>query len=763
MSRRSDVAASREVPARCRQPIILIDLFHSPGCLEMTFSRILILACMLLVAAVSDAAPLRFDLSAATGRKDAETPGWREWEIGSVARAMQAADGVEIEVRGVGGKLEGFLHKPGLADGATLASDGVVCEGEAVELTLKHLSPGRHSLATFHSVVEEGAAELIVSVGGERIRVTPTPGAVGSHALASAYLVFEAEASKPVVVRIEPATPGSGRLVLNALELDAANPTRRTTLPSPADFDWHVAGETGEVSLGWQPVPTAKSYRVFFASADNEHDARHQVAEAAVGGSAELATVTEPAAVARVAARNSLTFYAWRVDAIEPDGTLAPGETWCFRVRHRAFPSAEGYGRFARGGRGGRVIKVTNLNDRGPGSLRDAVEAVGPRTVVFDVGGRIVLESRLSIRSGELTVAGQTAPGKGICLSNYNFGGMGAEDVIVRYLRVRPGDTSGMTLDGMGLASCDHAIVDHCSISWTQDESFSSRGARNITLQRTLISEALNIAGHKKYEAGKSHGFAASIGGDIGSFHHNLLAHCAGRNWSLAGGTDQANRHRGRLDIRNNVVYNWEHRTTDGGASQVQFVNNYYKPGPATRVFHVLKPEREWTHVFGPQDYYVVGNVMEGHYGAEDRYAGVVEPKEEPLESFIYDEPFFPADVETESAEQAFESVLDDVGCNFPELDQHDQRVLHETRSGTTTYVGSKSGKPGLPDSQRDVGGWEDYPHVERPADWDPDHDGMPTQWELARGLDPSDPSDGPLDPDGDGYTNLEDYLNELH
>ena len=147
---------------------------------------------------------------------------------------------------------------------------------------------------------------------------------------------------------------------------------------------------------------------------------------------------------------------------------------------------------------------------------------------------------------------------------------LGAHDVIIRYIRVRPGDTAGVTLDGMGMASTDHSIIDHCSISWTQDEAFSSRGAKNITLQRTLISEALNVAGHKKYEKGKQHGFAASIGGDVGSFHHNLLAHCAGRNWSLAGGLDKAGRHTGRLDIRNNVVYNWGHRTTDGGVDAAQ-------------------------------------------------------------------------------------------------------------------------------------------------------------------------------------------------
>src|SRR5690606_11767552 len=149
--------------------------------------------------------------------------------------------------------------------------------------------------------------------------------------------------------------------------------------------------------------------------------------------------------------------------------------------------------------------KVTNLNDTGPGSLRAAVEATGPRTVVFDVSGRIVLESRLIIRDPYLTIAGQTAPGKGICIANYDMGLLGNHDCIIRFVRVRPGDSAGLTLDGMGLARCEHSIIDHCSISWTQDEAFSSRRARNITLQRSLISEALNVAGHAKYEAGKEH------------------------------------------------------------------------------------------------------------------------------------------------------------------------------------------------------------------------------------------------------------------
>ncbi len=433
-----------------------------------------------------------------------------------------------------------------------------------------------------------------------------------------------------------------------------------------------------------------------------------------------------------------------------------------------AFPTAEGYGRLASGGRGGRVFHVTNLNDSGPGSLRDAIEQSGPRTVVFEVAGLITLESRLTIRStnSNLTIAGQTAPGKGICLRKYNFGMLGATNVIVRYLRVRPGNLSGATLDGMGMASSDHCIIDHCSISWTLDEAFSSRGAKNITLQRTLISEALNEAGHKKYPPGTQHGYAASIGGDIGSFHHNLLAHCAGRNWSLAGGLSKpANTYAGRLDLRNNVVYNWKNRTTDGGAHEVNFVNNYYQPGPATKWFHALNAQ--YAGFPGTQRYYFEGNVMPGHFGLANQAAGRTATTERggrlPTDySPWVDRPFFEPFVETHSAVEAYTNVLANVGCNLPALDEHDQRVIAEVRAGTFKFKGSKTGLPGLPDSQDDVGGWEDYPEVRRPAGWDTDHDGMPDEWEKAHGLNPGDTADGNQDMTSDGYTNLEKYLNSL-
>ena len=429
----------------------------------------------------------------------------------------------------------------------------------------------------------------------------------------------------------------------------------------------------------------------------------------------------------------------------------------------KAFPTAEGYGRYAEGGRGGRVIEVTNLNDSGPGSFRDAIDQTGPRTIVFKVSGVIELQSKILITgtkgNGNVYVAGQTAPGKGVLFKNWTIGMTGGSNVIMRFFRTRIGLESGVTMDGMGMSSADNSIFDHLSIGWSIDEAFSSRGAKNITLQRCLISEPLNDADHEIQES--PHGYAASIGGDIGSFHHNLLAHAAGRNWSLAGGLIHGTvTYAGRLDIRNNVVYNWQNRTTDGGAHEVNFVNNYYKPGPASEIFTALNPTNDGFE--GTQRYYMVGNVMPGYFDESNQEDGA-NPNGLPFpyEPFV-DEEFFLSYVETQTAEEAYENVLANVGSNRP-LDDHDTRIIQETRDGTYTYSGSRTGLPGIIDNPNDVGGLEDYPELVRPDNWDSDHDGMPDAWETLHGLNPSDPEDrNGTDLSSVGYTNLEMYLNEL-
>ena len=437
----------------------------------------------------------------------------------------------------------------------------------------------------------------------------------------------------------------------------------------------------------------------------------------------------------------------------------------------KAFPTAEGYGRYSKGGRGGKVVEVTNLNDSGAGSLRAAIEMTGARTIVFNVSGVIALKSKLLITgtlgNSVVTVAGQTAPGKGIAIRNFAFGMTGGADVIIRFVRLKVGGTSMTAMDGMGMSSADNTIYDHCSISWTIDEAFSSRSGHNITLQRTLISECLNDSYHyddstPDHTGTQPHGFAASISGNIGSFHHNLLAHCAGRNWSLAGGLVHGTlNYDGAVDIRNNVVYNWQYRTTDGGAHQVNFVNNYYKPGPATTFFYALNAQNDG--FMGGQYYYFVGNVMPGHFDESSQDKG----REATGQARDYNPwvttPFFVQNVATQSAGDAYTNVLANVGANVPVLDDHDKRVIQETRDGTTKYKGSKTGLPGLPDTENDVGGYEAYPTMMRAADWDTDHDGIPDAWEKAHGLNAADASDGNrTNLSKVGYTNLEMYLNEL-
>jgi len=726
---------------------------------------LLLTAAPLLAAVPTGAVPLRVDINSA-GRADMRTVGWENWQPAE-GDMSQSFGELTVTLRSGGGSVSLVGNKAIVVHGVTLGADGAVATGgkpAVMEVQLDGLAPGPHTFVGYHHALGGGTGSYIVSAGGRKAEgIQPSRDPRHNDEVGTSFVEFEAQAGQAVVIRI--AAARGDHVLLNGFAIDVADPRKQALKPVPADYERHADGDDGTVKLAWTPSGSAVSQHVYLVSDRDAEAAGRKTAAATPDSEGFLGSVKSGSSSVPIVANNSLLHYAWRVDSVDAEGKVTPGDVWHFRVRHRAFPTAEGYGRFAVGGRGGRVMHVTNLYDSGPGSLREAVEATGSRTVVFDVSGLISLTSKLVFRGENefLTVAGQTAPGKGICIRNYTFGGLGGRDTILRFIRLRLGNLSGRTMDGIGLASSDHCIIDHCSISWTIDEAFSSRGAKNITFQRNLISEALNIAGHSHYGKGSAHGFAGSIGGNVGSFHHSLLAHNAGRNWSLAGATDQANRHAGRLDIRNMVVYNWAHRTTDGGAREVNFVNNYYKPGPASKTKTYLNPQFE-NPAFGPQQYYVEGNIMEGVAGPEGpigKFKGmnVRGQQEAPV---TVSEPFFEHHVKTHTAQEALANVLADVGCNVPMLDDHDKRVIEETRTGTTTYKGSKSGLPGLPDSQEDVGGWEDYPEIRRPAGWDSDGDGMPNQWETRKGFNPADAADGALDPDGDGYTNLEDYLNWL-
>jgi len=747
------------------------------------------LAAMMLVSLCNllSAAELKVDINnngrpLSEGNDPAYTP-WstnQNWFAGGDS-TTNTFDGVTVQftrVGSVGTALLPGYWKAGVqstaynvkltADGITVASGD---SGAQIEMRISGLSAGSHTLLIYHNVWDNytasSVAPLNLSVNGTLVisNLAMSVRVTNNMQTALSYLNLNAVAGQDIVVLIQSKNTATyNNVYINGFEIDTPNAKLQANTPVPPNADEHVNADAGSLTLTWGAATSgAASHDVYFGtSSSSVANATHASAE--FKGNQTSTSYS-------VSSLNSMLTYYWRVDEISSSGTTTKGSLWYFRPRHLAFPGAEGYGRFARGGRGGVVIEVTNTNDSGPGSLREALTGdYGPRTVVFAVSGLVTLNSELTIDGNNpyITVAGQTAPGKGVCVKNYVFGMSGARDVIFRDLRIRVGKDTGLTQNASGMAGVDHCIMDHCSISWGIDEEISSRGAKNMTLQRTLISEALNIAGHQNYPAGTEHGYAASIGGDIGSFHHNLLAHNEGRNWSLAGGLDASGYFAGRLDIFNNVVYNWGSRTTDGGAHEVNFVNNYYKPGAGSDFFYALNAQ--YDDFPGTQQYFFDGNVMPGHFQLSNETAGreategtgSVPTSYSPWVSAA----FFPSYATIQTATNAYKNVLSDVGCTQPVVDDHDVRVIRETIDGTYTYTGTGpyGGRPGMPNSTADVGGWEDYGNAVRPANFDTDHDGMPDWWEQIKGFNTNsasgDFSESNADPDGDGFTNLEDYLN---
>ncbi|MDR8391166.1 hypothetical protein NC796_08460 [Aliifodinibius sp. S!AR15-10] len=706
------------------------------------------------------------------GRPESEVNklGYQYWPINEASEHSRTFDGVKITFKHTGNAGTGLAsnwYKVGIQDPnyAQLVNDGVTVQegndGGKIKMTISGLPPGEHTLLTFHNNIHNPETNTFspidIYVDGELQvdNLEPSTRSLEDIKGTTAYLHVTAEKGQDntIVFAPDPASTASVKnVIVNGFELNTPNQKRQSRLPVPTNGNEHVQADEGAFTLNWSPAVDADSHDVYFGTDSS--------AVASAGRSSLMYKGNLQDTTFQVDNLYSMLTYYWRVDEVS-GGTRTKGDIWSFRTAQLAFPGAQGYGRFARGGRGGKVVKVTNLNDNGPGSLREAVNKdIGPRTIVFDVSGMIKLDSTLNVDKPYITVAGQTAPGKGIAVRNATFGVTG-NDVIVRFMRVRLG-ADNVAYGGMGLTGNNHSIIDHSSISWTMDEAFSSRGAKNITLQRTLISEALNVAGHDKYPPGTAHGYAASIGGSIGSFHHNLLVHNYGRNWSMAGGVNGNGRYIGKLDIRNNVVYNWGTRTTDGGAHEVNFVNNYYKPGPGTTVFHALKADHE-NYGGGKQQYYMKGNVMPGQFGVNNQEKGQkVAGKEVGYETFV-DHRFFKPHVNTQSARDAYKKVLSDVGANQPQLDQQDKRMIRETLNGTYSAKGSVSGKKGFPDHEKDVGGYETYPEVYREKHWDSDDDGLPNWWEIIKGLNPNsapgDFSDPNADEDRDGFTNLDWYL----
>lgn len=434
-----------------------------------------------------------------------------------------------------------------------------------------------------------------------------------------------------------------------------------------------------------------------------------------------------------------------------------------------AFPGAEGFGSVASGGRGGDVYIVTNLNDSGPGSLREAVTArtAGvPRTVVFAVSGTIYLQSTLRVTVGDLTIAGQTAPGDGICLAYRPIDISNSTNVILRFIRSRLGDTAGLENDAFSCRYGDRIIVDHCSFSWSVDESASSYINSNFTMQWCFVTESMRASVHSK----GPHGYGGIWGGMGVSYHHNLLAHHDSRNprFSGAGGH---NTDKELVDFRNNVIYNWKGNSTYGGEptdsglpAKHNMVNNYYRFGPATGTgtirYRIVNPSANAT-TGAYSLFYVNGNVTTGSGTVTgDNWAGGVQgPTAAQQTAMRAASPFTVPAVSTQSAADAYQLVLAKAGCLLPVRDPIDTRIAGEVAAGTVTYYGSKNNYPGIIDSQADVGGWPALASL--PAPTDTDRDGMPDSWETANGLNPADANDRNL-VDAAGYTRLENYLNSL-
>jgi len=463
-----------------------------------------------------------------------------------------------------------------------------------------------------------------------------------------------------------------------------------------------------------------------------------------------------------------------------------------------AFPGAEGGGKFSFGGRGGKVFVVTNLNDSGPGTFREACEAAGPRVVVFNVAGVIHLQKPVNIKAPYLTIDGHTAPGDGICIAVESTL-VDTHDVVIRYMRFRRGNTDVFDRDdALGGNPIGNIIVDHCSCSWGGDENISmyrhiyERGTDgaslklptvNITLQWNISSEALNTY---------NHAFGGTWGGRNSSFHHNLFACNTGRNPSIGMTYD--------FNFVNNVLFNWRHRTADGGDkdSLYNIINNYYKPGPVmesgTIGYRVLLPsatqtKQDPTPHFGKA--YVAGNVVEGNEKVSaDNWAGGVQfadggTKDDPttttneavkklVAQVRVDKPFPMAPVTTTLAKDAYEEVLKNAGATLPHRDPADERAVSETRTGKVWSEGKgftpmpmeglaknnfgKAGNGIITDPSQ-VGGWPEYkgePIKDLCAD------GIPLSWKKKFGLDPNDAGLAQKYLQGDGYTVMDKYLDGL-
>jgi len=461
-----------------------------------------------------------------------------------------------------------------------------------------------------------------------------------------------------------------------------------------------------------------------------------------------------------------------------------------------AFPGAEGFGRDATGGRGGKVIVVTNLNDSGVGSLRAAIQTTGARYIIFKVSGTITLKSVLNINNGDVTIAGQTAPGDGITLRDYPVN-VSADNVIIRFLRFRMGDAANQEGDALGGRFHKNIIIDHCSMSWSTDECVSFYANENTTVQWCIIAESLRNSVHGK----GAHGYGGIWGGKNASFHHNLLAHHDSRNARLGEEAGKAFALTDKVDLRNNVIYNWGSNSTYGGEGMnVNIVNCYFKPGPATkanngsskqgRIVSIDKNKVKGTEVYDIWGkYYVSGNYIDGNtnatsdnwtYGVFNQFHGSYTTYPASCSDAAgntiaceYTIPISDADktsikqasphsindnVTTHTATVAYDRVLAFGGASLTR-DGVDDRIVDDVKNGTYQFEGSNGSTNGIIDTQSDVGGWPEL--ASTPAPQDTDADGMPDDWEVVMKLDATKANATGRNL-STAFDNLEVYLNSL-
>ncbi|MFV0291339.1 MAG: polysaccharide lyase family 1 protein [Mangrovibacterium sp.] len=437
-----------------------------------------------------------------------------------------------------------------------------------------------------------------------------------------------------------------------------------------------------------------------------------------------------------------------------------------------AFPTADGYGKYATGGRGGKVLIVNSLADDGStGTLRWAVNQSGKRIVVFQVGGTIKLTSSLTIKNGDLTIAGQTAPGDGICLTGNSLI-VDASNVIIRYIRSRPASYSSTTgdveTDGLDAAwgrLKSNVIIDHCSFTWSTDEAASFYGMENFTMQYCIVGESLYTSSHTK----GSHGYGGIWGGNPATFHHNLIISNDSRNPRFDGnrkGTSFTGRD--LVDFINNVIFNWGSNNVYGGeGSDYNMVNNYYKPGPATkssvrnRIMEIYDPNRAAEDgAINPEEgkYYFSGNYMVGNESmTADNLIGVVDNRSYGVEKLIATSPIAAYSIEMESAEAAYVNVLAHVGASLV-YDAVDTRLIEFAKTGVATWGDTYGANTGIIDDAAHVGG---LPALASGTVTDADTDGMADAWELLNGLDPNK-NDANANTLNEYYTNIEMFANSF-